>query len=314
MECEICGTELLAYDQPCPECGYDQTAVQRHLANSRLHSLRLPSVPVPSEPIDEEEGDAEAREQEVGISADELEDIEADIHVDDEEDSAVEEDEFIDDLAPPDPLTTAAMVIESESDATSRFEPDSLTEWLEEIAGQDIPDTPVLEQVSDGLGPVATPELPEWLPDIEDGIPVDDPEKEDQVDDIDWLDEAVDLKDVLTQEVDAADIALAEIPEWLAQLKPVAADPSQTGPISPTEGTLIQDGPLAGLRDPLPKLDAVYISLVDRPLPQFVITEQQQTRVRLLNRIVRRPQHPRPYRKPAPQSLGSNWWRTLPFL
>jgi hypothetical protein len=97
----------------------------------------------------------------------------------------------------------------------------------------------------------------------------------------------------------------AIIPDWLEALRPQEESAAEMGRPSTELEEVETEGPLTGVRGALSIEDAVMTLTETRPLPKFVVTEQQHDHVKVLEQII----HGGPAPKPAPPPARSpQWW------
>jgi hypothetical protein len=106
---------------------------------------------------------------------------------------------------------------------------------------------------------------------------------------------------------DEGGLGLAEaiIPDWLQALKPREATETEIGQPSVVLERAETEGPLMGVRGALPIEGAIVTPPETRPLPKFVVTEQQHAHVNVLKQIIHGGPEPKP--EPAP-ARSPQWW------
>jgi hypothetical protein len=211
-----------------------------------------------------------------------------------EEDLETEEEEETPEIRPADRPKTAPLPswltddlgtvpMEGEAEAV----PGEIPDWLQ----------PPPDMVDTGL---ARAELPSWLLPPEEGeVPAGETGVRAELPA--WPGEKT------ARIADDAGIKLAEaiIPEWLQALKPSeATEIEEERPSAPLE-KVEAEGPLMGVRGALPIEGAIIAPPETRPLPKFVVSEQQHAHVNVLKQII----HGGPEPKPEPPPARSpQWW------
>jgi hypothetical protein len=100
-------------------------------------------------------------------------------------------------------------------------------------------------------------------------------------------------------------LAEAVIPDWLQALKP-QEDPETETTLPSLELEKVEtEGPLTGVRGALAIEGAIITTPETRPLPKFVVTEQQHDHVSVLKQIIHGGPEPKP--EPAPVRTPQ-WW------
>lgn len=168
------------------------------------------------------------------------------------------------------------------------FEPD-IPETLEglptDLAGGDLPDWLMQDQFDPTTGATVTsfgepsidqnPEIPDWLKADSDDTPSTS-------DDNDW----VSMLDDLPPSVPiASTLALAEMPEWVEELRPTELDETPSQQHAIPEGPEETEGPLAGLRGVIAIETAIVQPHQIDPVQTFTVTPEQQEQIALLQQI-----------------------------
>jgi hypothetical protein len=175
-----------------------------------------------------------------------------------------------------------AIPVEDETEAV----PGEIPDWLQ----------PPPDMVDTGL---ARAELPSWLlppehsemaapdPDLLEVLPA-------------WPEEAASAS-----EGEPTSLAEAIIPDWLQALRPAEDAALEPGLPAGELEAVETEGFLAGVRGALPIEGAVITLPETRPLPKFVVTEQQHDHVKVLEQII----HGGPTPQPAPPpARPPQWW------
>jgi hypothetical protein len=103
---------------------------------------------------------------------------------------------------------------------------------------------------------------------------------------------------------DEPGLVAAVIPDWLQALKPEETTTEPGLPAGEQE-KVETEGPLSGVRGALPIEGAIITPPDTRPLPKFVVTEQQHSHVQVLEQIIHGGPEPKP--EPAP-ARSPQWW------
>lgn len=210
-------------------------------------------------------------------------------------------------------LTGAPEAAQAPGEAASgeAFEAEEIPDWLDDIA-------PSTDDLPVGLGDtnLAAPEgetsdwLSELASDVEGGVESQDEEAQrmaaaslpflagmdfdqdleslDLLEEPDWLAEVADEAVAEQREDEESEIARANLPEWLAAMRPV--DSIVTPKAAEEEGSMEVEsaGPLAGLHDVLPAEQQLFE--ISRPEPHSIkldVTESQQKHIVMLQQMLK---------------------------
>ncbi len=186
-------------------------------------------------------------------------------------------------------------------DLASELEPGAVPPWLAAETAE--------SQIEEAIDATAD-EPPDWTPEAAELelAPAELPDWLVRLDSLDQAGEMVTLQPPaadLGWTIDAREsLAQADIPDWLQALRPREAmegllEVGAAVHLEPAE----EGGPLDGLRGGLMAEPLVTAAPTSRPLPKFVVTEQQQAHAQVLERIV----HTGPAAKPPPPATRRVW-------
>ena len=190
--------------------------------------------------------------------------------------------------------------------------PETLEGLPTDLAGGDLPDWLMEDQVSLGGSQVPSfgepsldenPEIPDWLR-ADDGGDAGPSNGESD----DW----VSMLDELPPSVPVAStLALAEMPEWVEELRPSELDDSATSKPPVPEGPEETEGPLAGLRGVIAIETAVVQPHPVDPVQTFTVTPEQQEQIALLQQITHEDSPQRTIVKTGTQGAIAPWLRLI---